>query len=241
MIAKEQPSKQDDVNPEYRCERCWSSKDINLYSKSIFLGENVEGFVVLCNRCKSEVPDYVENEIIFKELFLRFASVKELIKHYNAKNENEAKEIWCSERGIEISVVRDETIEDTKPPQKIENEEQHTSIGYELVEGKLSVKEDEAEKVRTIFEQYLSGKTMEGIARNFNKESEGREKWFTVGMVRAILKDPIYAGYIFKGKEIVRGEHEPIIDKEKFNKVQQRIVRNIRNPKYLYEPLILGE
>lgn len=241
MITKEQQSRHDDVKLEYRCERCWSSKDINLYPKSIFLGENEGGFVILCNRCRQEAPVDVENEILFEELFLKFATVKELVKHYNVKYENEAIDIWCKERGVDSSILEDDTVEDPPTPQRIENEKLLTPLGYELLEGKLSVKEDEAKKIRIIFNQYLSGKTMEWIARNLSKESEVGEKYFSVRMVRAVLKDPIYAGYIFIGKEIVRGEHEPIIDKEKFNKVQQRMIRNIRNPKYLYEPLILGE
>jgi hypothetical protein len=82
---------------------------------------------------------------------------------------------------------------------------------------------------------------MEWIARDLGKrEDNGKEVW-SVGKVRAILKDPIYAGFTLRGQEPVRAEHDAIIEKETFNLVQQRIVRNIRNPKYLYKPLILGD
>lgn len=42
-------------------------------------------------------------------------------------------------------------------------------LGYDLVEGKLEINENEAQVVRYIFKQYLSGQSMEGIAKDLTR------------------------------------------------------------------------
>lgn len=237
LITKEQLPEYDDVNPEYRCQRCWSTKDINLYPKSNFIDGNEKAFVILCERCFTEAPRG-EDEKIFNNLFLRFASIKEFIKYYNVKNEAEAMECWCNEFGIERTHVIQSARIDIIEEQTIENKEEPSPFGYEMEEGRLKVNPKEIRTVQKIFKIYLSGRTMEWISRNLSREDEN-ECSLGLETVRAILKDPIYAGYVFKGKELIRGEHDPVIDRETFNKVQQKIQRNIRNPKYRYDPLVL--
>ncbi|UCE36899.1 MAG: recombinase family protein [Thermoplasmata archaeon] len=233
MIAKERQSAHDDLSINYRCERCWSNIDINLYPKSEYICEDKKGFVILCDRCKNEAPCGASCEY-FEDIFLAFASPKELIQHFNAKDEAEAIKIWCEENGIEDTAFEIKSEEEIQVQEKNEGEITESPFGYSLEYGKLFVIEEEAEIVRDIFNTYLDGKTMEWIARNLDYIND-----LSQGQVREILKDPIYAGYKFKGVDIVLGEHETIIDKDTFNSVQKRIVRNIRNPKYVYKPLVL--
>jgi site-specific DNA recombinase len=103
-----------------------------------------------------------------------------------------------------------------------------------LNDNTLTINPEKAENVKIIYQKYLDGNTMERIARSLKGEASPGTL-----TVREILKDPVYAGYIFKGQDVIKGSHEPIIDSKTFNSVQIKIVRNIRNPKYVYEPLHL--
>lgn len=235
-----QEQKHDQKRPDYKCERCWSSNNINLFSKSVFLGNDAKGFVVLCERCRDEMPEKITVDE-FENLFLRFASVKELLLHYDTSDETEAIKRWQEEEEDEGTKV--EGSDNVIPSSQIafEDKNEQVPLGYRVINGECEVYQSEAEIVKGIFEKYLSGKTMEWIARYLSKKEDGAGSVWSVGSVRAILKDPIYAGYELKGQEIVEAEHDAVIEKETFNKVQQRIVRNIRNPKYLYKPLILSD
>ncbi len=227
-------------NSNYKCERCWATKNINLYPRSNFLDNEVKGFVILCDRCKEAAPKGGCNITVFDKLFLKFASSKELIQYYDAKNESEALELWCNEHGFDISIFETNDKEISQEEQSYKIKEIHVPVGYDMGDGKLVIKKEEAEMVQEIFQSYLSGNTMERIAREIRK-SNAKTQELNLSKVREILKDPVYAGYILKGNEYVKESHEPIVERETFNTVQQRIVRNIRNPKYLYEPLILGD
>ncbi len=177
-------------------------------------------------------------------MFLGFASPKELIKHYNVQNEAEAKKIWCKEHGEESADYDTQSdleypeIMDPEDEEEIETKEteKNAPYGYLLNDDRLKINQEEAKVVKNIFEKYLEGNTMERISRTLDQKLP-----LNTALVREILKNPVYAGFIFIGKDVVKGTHEPIIGIKTFNKVQRRIVRNIRNPKYIYEPLILGE
>ncbi len=238
-------SKAQQLNPntmEYRCERCWSEKDINLFPKSEFLGRHAKGFVILCERCKGEAPQGKGKEEAFENLFLKFASPKEFIQFYNAKSQAEAFESWCEKRGLDASdlqVVEEEEAQEESSLGEVEVSD--VPYGYELNDGMLKVINDDTDIIPHIYDQYMSGHTMEAIARGLVIGREGKGNGWSVKVVRDILKNPVYAGYDFRGGEVVRVEHQPIIDRELFNSVQQRIQKNIRNPRYRAKPLILGD
>jgi hypothetical protein len=223
---------------EYRCERCWSENNINLYPKSQFVDEPVKGFVILCEKCKGEAPSE-KYPTEFENLFLRFASLKEFIQYYNAENEKQARELWIQEMEGKGTIL-DNTPEDSKNEEdRVGVEKQKTQIGYEVVDDALIINKDQARLVKEIFNLYLEGKTMEKIARELKNKNE-KESW-SLNEVREILKDPTYAGYKFQGAEVVKAQHEAIVKTETFNNVQQKIQRNIRNPKYRQNPLVLGD
>jgi len=175
-------------------------------------------------------------------MFLGFASTKELIKHYNVQNEEEAKKIWCKEHGeesadydiqsdLEYPEIRDPDDEGEIETKEIEK---NAPYGYVLNDDTLKVNLEEAKVVKCIFEKYLEGNTMERISRTLDQKPP-----LNTASIREILKNPVYAGFILIGAEVVKGSHEPIIEIKTFNSVQKKIVRNIRNPKYLYKPLEL--
>jgi hypothetical protein len=231
------PKKQSNLHDgEYRCERCWSEKNINLYPKSQFVDGDAKGFVILCEKCLEDAPPEKDPKE-FEQLYLRFASPKEFIQYYDVKNEKEAKELWKQEveDGVSIPQSTSENIKNVSEGVEVENKK--TPYGFELIDGKLLQKQDEVKYVEEIFQSYLLGNTMEKIARDLIKKNESI-KW-SLTAIREILKNPIYAGYEFRGANLVKADFEKIVEPEIFNEVQQKIVRNIRNPKYLYKPLQL--
>lgn len=223
---------------EYRCERCWSENKINLFPKSQFVDEDVKGFVILCEKCKDEAPSEKDLKE-FENLFLRFASPKEFIQYYNAENEKEARELWNLEMEGKDPIQGNPSQDPKNEDEKVGVEEQKIQIGYEVVDDVLIVNKDQAEVVKEIFNLYLEGKTMEKIARELTKKDDSI-KW-NLNEIREILKDPTYAGYRFQGADVVKADFENIIEPEIFNKVQQKIQRNIRNPKYRQKTLVLGD
>ena len=98
-------------------------------------------------------------------------------------------------------------------------------FGYKLVNKNLEINEPEAEIVRSIYEDFLNGHSLNQI-NNRLEFSWGSKQ------VKRILTNPTYKGYIRYGtrtyrkknnKEafVVKGWHEPIIDEASWEKVQE--------------------
>lgn len=125
--------------------------------------------------------------------------------------------------------------------------------GYRMVDRVLFPKEDEAQIVRDIFDQYLKGASTHEIARNLNDAGIPGKFGSTwkVSTIRYILRNEKYIGDMlcqktyhtntlpFKQKRnrgeadqyYVEGSHEGIVDKNVFQKAQEII--NSRKEKYL--------
>lgn len=114
-------------------------------------------------------------------------------------------------------------------------------LGYRKQPGQpLQIVDSEAEYIRYIFDQYLSGVSMFAIASRLNTmgvttKRGGRMENRTV---EYILNNPIYAGYVRwspAGKTIgnrnfhdpntltVKSDHEPIIDQDTFDRAQEKL------------------
>ena len=111
--------------------------------------------------------------------------------------------------------------------------------GYDNKDGELVINEEEAEWVRWIFAQALSGKTSGWIARELNDRNLTTKKKATwrAGTIRGILRNEKYTGaclfqksytdfrfkrhknYGEKDQFLVEDHHEPIISKEDFEAV----------------------
>lgn len=88
--------------------------------------------------------------------------------------------------------------------------------GYDYQEGML-IPNDEAEQVRLIFDMYLKGENIRDICRFLSANYTTRyTNWNYVGTVRRILANNVYIGMVGEYK----GQHQPLIDKEDFDKVQ---------------------
>lgn len=131
-------------------------------------------------------------------------------------------------------------------------------LGYDLIKGKTSeettyvINEEQAETVKIIYELALEGKGIKQIKRilmeNKRKNSNGEVKWYD-SIIERILRNKTYCGYIeyFKSFTInplthkrekindrsqrisKKGNFEPIIEWEIWNKVQKSIDSRINH------------
>lgn len=88
--------------------------------------------------------------------------------------------------------------------------------GYDYKDGQL-IPNDESEQVKLIFDMYLKGEKIRDITRFLGEHYTTRyTSWNYAGTVRRILANPVYIGMVGDYK----GQHEPIIDIDTFEKVQ---------------------
>ena len=133
--------------------------------------------------------------------------------------------------------------------------------GYCCIEGKLYIRDGESPKVvQRIFNDYISGKSAEDIAKNLTEENivtpsqlsnkkNASHKWHA-STIRKILVNQHYIGNLVQGKTeavntvyknrvnnskddyiVVEKTHEPIISEEQFNLVQDIIKSRKPNTK----------
>jgi site-specific DNA recombinase len=108
-------------------------------------------------------------------------------------------------------------------------------LGYVSRDKKLVVEEEKAERVRTIFRRYLEvgsiGRLLtdlreRGIVTKVRHLSNGRTVGgipFTRGPLAYLLRNRFYIGdVVFKG-EVCPAEHPPILDRDLFEAVQQKL------------------
>lgn len=111
-------------------------------------------------------------------------------------------------------------------------------LGYEVRERKLHVVHTEAATVRDIMERYLrtasAGTLIEelervGIRTKVQHRVSGPHRGgipFRRGSLYHLLKNPIYRGFIVHKGKAWPGEHEPIVDEDLWNAVQQKLAEN---------------
>lgn len=99
--------------------------------------------------------------------------------------------------------------------------------GYRYTADRKHVEIDpnEAANVRTMFTEGQKGCSLNQIAELLNKQgiTTRREKTWSSGSVQAILKNPFYTGMLQHQEKLVKGNHEPIISKVQFGKVQKQL------------------
>ncbi|HBG5806659.1 TPA: recombinase family protein [Clostridioides difficile] len=125
--------------------------------------------------------------------------------------------------------------------------------GYQLVNGKLEINEEEAVAIRTIYDQYVNtdigsngiSKYLENHGIRKIQRQNGKNPLFDAHLVRLILKNPVYCGKIAYGRRktekvhgtrneyhlveqenflLVDGLHEAIISEEVWNAAQAKLI-----------------
>jgi site-specific DNA recombinase len=118
----------------------------------------------------------------------------------------------------------------------------HLPLGYDLEDGTLVVNEEEAARVRQVFEWYLEGHAVHGIVAKCEGLGWRNKQWATKEgktygghpmrkcHVYTILANPLYAARIRAADELVAASHPRIVDENTFDLVQQKLKENTRNP-----------
>ena len=114
-------------------------------------------------------------------------------------------------------------------------------MGYEVRERRLVVNHSQAQTVRQIFERYLELGSVRVLKRDFDQRGivsglkiskSGKQrggKPFSRGALYHLLSNPIYPGEIRHKNERHPGQHEAIVSRELWERVQERL-RNSGGP-----------
>lgn len=132
--------------------------------------------------------------------------------------------------------------------------------GYQLVNGKLEINEEEAVAIRTIYDQYVNtdigsngiSKYLENHGIRKIQRQNGKNPLFDAHLVRLILKNPVYCGKIAYGRRktekvhgtrneyhlveqdnflLVDGLHEAIIPEDVWNAAQAKKYEHVNKGK----------
>ena len=125
--------------------------------------------------------------------------------------------------------------------------------GYQLIDGKLQINEEEAKAIRIIFEQYVNtdigangvAKYLENHGIHKIQRQNGKNPLFNAHLVRLILKNPVYCGKIAYGRRktekvhgtrneyhlveqdnyiLVDGQHDAIIEEDVWQAAQVKLL-----------------
>jgi len=115
-------------------------------------------------------------------------------------------------------------------------------LGYDVAPGggKLLVNEDEAARVRAIFELYLEHQSLIETVKALDARGWTTKRWttkkgherggrpFNKNSLFHLLTNVLYLGKITYKDEVFEGEHAAIVDEEVFRRVQRLLKRNGR-------------
>ena len=114
-------------------------------------------------------------------------------------------------------------------------------LGYTVNQSKLVVDDDEAQRVRQIFEMYLEHKSLLSVVKELNARGWRTKSWttrkktarggrqFDKNTLHQLLTNPVYIGRVRYKDEVHQGEHEAIVDADVFAQVQTLLQRNGRS------------
>lgn len=105
-------------------------------------------------------------------------------------------------------------------------------FGYTINEGSLKSVPAELDVVRKIFNDYMSGMTMDAICFDLNRSGDLTRKgnaWNKFNL-RNILHNPVYAGYMRWEELLIKHDAETVLSPEEFNNIQELMASKVRDP-----------
>ena len=99
-----------------------------------------------------------------------------------------------------------------------------TSYGYDYHKetGTVTINPAQSLAIKFMFKSYLSGRSITKLRDDLNDKYPKPIPW-NYRAVRMILGNPVYCGYNQFMGEIYKGNHEPIISKETYDKTQKEL------------------
>jgi len=116
-------------------------------------------------------------------------------------------------------------------------------LGYDLRDRRLVVNQAEAETVRLIFRLYIELKTLRRVREELDRRSIVSRQWvssrsirhggyrFGRGALYHLLANPIYVGEIRHKSIIHPGQHEPMIERATWRRVQEMLSKKAAHPR----------
>jgi site-specific DNA recombinase len=116
-------------------------------------------------------------------------------------------------------------------------------LGYDAKDKKLVINKTEAGTVRTIFRRYLELQSFSRLVADLDRRGIATKRRntkvakfnggipFTYGPLAHFLKNRIYLGEVHHGGKWFQGEHEAIVDRATFDRVQQLLATNSNSRK----------
>ena len=116
-------------------------------------------------------------------------------------------------------------------------------LGYDLRDRRLVVNKAEAETVRLIFKLYLELKTLRRVREELDRRSIVSKQWvsrqnvrhggfsFGRGALYHLLANPIYVGAIRHKSVAYPGQHEAIIERATWQRVQEMLSQKAAHPR----------
>jgi site-specific DNA recombinase len=108
-------------------------------------------------------------------------------------------------------------------------------LGYDIVEKRLVVNTEEAERAGEIFELYLREGSLLFTLRELERRGWCNKSWtsaagqrvegrpFSKSSLHTLLRNPLYIGRIRAGDDVVEAQHETIVDEGTWQAVQNRL------------------
>ena len=108
-------------------------------------------------------------------------------------------------------------------------------LGYRLEDRQLHIVQNEARLVEDIFRGYLEQQSLIDLADRFNGEGYTTKRWhstrdkehggkpLTPKYLHRVLTNPLYIGKIVHKGKVWKGQHEPIVERKLWDRVQKAI------------------
>ena len=114
-------------------------------------------------------------------------------------------------------------------------------LGYNVIDKRLVINEQEAKRVRRMFERYLEVGSLMELANELNARGELTKSWttkigrlmpsreWTKSRLQALMRNPLYVGRVRLGDETFDGEHDAIVSQELWGAVQRKLTAQSPN------------
>lgn len=111
-------------------------------------------------------------------------------------------------------------------------------LGYDPMKRKLVINEAESKTVRMIFERYLVVQSVGRLAAELNALGVTTKAWVSesgrqmgggvwyIGPLFHVLRNRVYVGEVVHKSKIYNGEHEPLLERDLFDRVQALLEKN---------------
>ncbi len=98
-------------------------------------------------------------------------------------------------------------------------------FGYCVEDKVVKINEKQAEIVRQVYNDYISGMRLKDIAGKLNKQGikTNNGKDFNINQVSRMLRSPFYCGKVYADDTVYTNIYPPIIDEELFDKVNKSL------------------